>query len=582
MRPCMIRVCASLANYLPYRSVCIPAGLRKSLNRASIFSCCRRQAIHPIHVFAEFRSPSSASTKGPSTLYSTLQAEIMALLDKAQFVSTLSLNALRIPKERCSAMMKLLKGHTLDLPRVKTVVNDPDNADCRLLLLATDMERAGKGAPPPPPEVPPFVKEVAEREQLPLVQHVLTLDFDYWSADYILRQLLPEGVEVPSSFETIGHVAHVNLRDELLPFKQLIGQVLLLKNQPRIRSVVNKVSSIENEFRVPQIELLAGDADLEAEVKQYGATFRVNFAEVYWNSRLDREHARLVELFAEGETICDMFAGVGPFAIPAALAGCVVYANDLNPRSVDYLVQNASINKVAPYVHAYNMDARAFVRSLLRLPGAVPLEERTMPDGAGKGGGDSKEKKGAAGGKAKPGSPGGGKEGNGGATAATMEGRPSGGPTMSAVAGSDGATTAPLFQHVVMNLPASAIEFLDVFRGAFQQEAWRGRLPTVHCYCFARAEEMETQVWGRAAKAMGMDDASALKGNFHNVRNVAPNKDMICLSFALPESVAFAAVEAGECGNAQKPSDEAVHGSMAEGILMSDKSPASKRPKTES
>jgi len=32
---------------------------------------------------------------------------------------------------------------------------------------------------------------------------------------------------VPTAFETIGHIAHMNLRDEQLPFKHIIGQVLL-------------------------------------------------------------------------------------------------------------------------------------------------------------------------------------------------------------------------------------------------------------------------------------------------------------------------------------------------------------------
>jgi len=42
----------------------------------------------------------------------------------------------------------------------------------------------------------------------------------------VLRRLLPMSVDVPTAFETVGHMAHLNLREQHIPFKHLIGQVL--------------------------------------------------------------------------------------------------------------------------------------------------------------------------------------------------------------------------------------------------------------------------------------------------------------------------------------------------------------------
>jgi len=43
-----------------------------------------------------------------------------------------------------------------------------------------------------------------------------------------------------------------------------------------------------------------------------------------------------------------------------------------------------------------------------------------------------------------------------------------------------------------MNLPASAVEFVDAFNGAFDPATWKGRLPLVHLYTFKTAAETET------------------------------------------------------------------------------------------
>lgn len=134
----------------------------------------------------------------------------------------------------------------------------------------------------------PFYKDLkaASIEVLQILPYQLDLGYEHLTVEEVLRQLLPRGIEIPSSFEQIGHIAHLNLREEVLPFKSLIGQVILDKS-PSIRTVVNKIGTIENEFRTFPMEVIAGEEDsFSVTVKESGARFIFDFREVYWNSRL--------------------------------------------------------------------------------------------------------------------------------------------------------------------------------------------------------------------------------------------------------------------------------------------------------
>lgn len=132
---------------------------------------------------------------------------------------------------------------------------------------------------------------------------------------------------------------------------------------------MNKLDSIDTEFRVFKMEVLAGDEDFIAKVvsvllllgthrnhpyltktsplqSESDCHFTLDFSSVYWNSRLAHEHDRLVNLFQPGEVIADVMAGVGPFAVPAAKKRCLVLGNDLNPESTRWMEVNRRENKV--------------------------------------------------------------------------------------------------------------------------------------------------------------------------------------------------------------------------------------------
>lgn len=338
--------------------------------------------------------------------------------------------------------------------------------------------------------------------------HDLTLGYDYWSMEDILRSILPkELAEVPTGFTIVGHIAHLNLRNQFLPYKNIIGQIVLDKN-PAIRTVVNKLDSINTVYRTFDMEVLAGEPDFWVEHHESNCRFQFDFRKVYWNSRLHSEHERLVETFSKGQAVCDPFAGVGPFAIPAGKKQVIVFASDLNPDSADAMRKNVELNKVSDFVFPSNEDARDFIRSSLKklqdLRDAKP--EIKLP---------SKKRK-----------------------------RSEKAPEY---------TTIPVpayFSHYVMNLPATAIEFLDAFRGLYKDingsESFP--MPQIHVHCFHKHAPTEREppldvVYADLAKrvsdALGHTmDPSEMK--FHDVRKVSPTKEMYCITFTLPKEVAFA------------------------------------------
>lgn len=57
-------------------------------------------------------------------------------------------------------------------------------------------------------------------------------------------------------------------------------QVVLDKNKPKIKTVVNKCDAINNDYRTMQLEVLAGNRSLVATVAENGLHFQVDLATV--------------------------------------------------------------------------------------------------------------------------------------------------------------------------------------------------------------------------------------------------------------------------------------------------------------
>ncbi|KAK9674413.1 hypothetical protein RND81_12G230900 [Saponaria officinalis] len=246
----------------------------------------------------------------------------------------------------------------------------------RLLLL--DEKYAGGKIHELPEAVKAVLNAGSIEDSFELVKCKLTLFYEYWPSDEILLALLPKDMIILSAFESVGHVAHLNLKDEHLPYKKAIAKVVLDKNKPKIQTVVNKMEAISNDYRTMQLEVLAGNHSLVTTVIENGLRFHLDLSTVYWNSRLATERQRLVNSFTRDDVLCDVFSGVGPIAISAAKKVKRVYANDLNPNAVDYLERNCVLNKLERKIKVFNMDGRRFIETVFSNSNAHSITQVVM------------------------------------------------------------------------------------------------------------------------------------------------------------------------------------------------------------
>lgn len=186
---------------------------------------------------------------------------------------------------------------------------------------------------------------------------------------------------VPKSFDIVGHIAILELPDQLASVDELVGKGVL-EICPNVRTVMAKASAFSSDYRTRKLRLIAGEDNPVTYYKEHGCVFELDVRTVFFSSRLSHERLRVATQVQPGERVVDMFAGVGPYSI---LIGkkqplSTVYAIDANPSAFKFLVSNVLANKVLGNVKPLMGDARQVVglnlsktadRVIMNLPGSA-------------------------------------------------------------------------------------------------------------------------------------------------------------------------------------------------------------------
>ena len=164
-----------------------------------------------------------------------------------------------------------------------------------------------------------------------------------------------------SSFDQIGDVAIVRIPDALRARRHDIGAAVLAQASGATR-VFCQVSDVSGDHRTRELELIAGEGGTVTIHREHGCEMQVDVAGAFFSPRLSTERARIASLTADGETVLNMFGGVGAFSLVAAKSTrCTVHNIDINPLAIDLCTANIARNRLAGTVIASCGDATEVV-----------------------------------------------------------------------------------------------------------------------------------------------------------------------------------------------------------------------------
>ncbi len=140
----------------------------------------------------------------------------MKELDRNAFERKIDVPGLKIGAKHCSVILKQFNKCLLNQPKLRNIVPDTEGNSKKKIVLLN----------------PGFVLTEGQEELLKnfnceRVNYELSLGYEYWTSEQVLRAVLPQDIgEITTAFESVGHIAHMNLRECQLNYKQLIGKLL--------------------------------------------------------------------------------------------------------------------------------------------------------------------------------------------------------------------------------------------------------------------------------------------------------------------------------------------------------------------
>lgn len=171
-------------------------------------------------------------------------------------------------------------------------------------------------------------------------------------------------------FDVVGDIIILRFPKAVERRRFEFADALLREVSPRIKVILGQTGSIQGEYRLRDLEWLAGEKRTTTTYKENGCRLLVDLSKVYFSPRLMYERMRVAKLVqhSRDNVVVNMFAGVGSFSVVIATqcAHVKVYSIDLNPEAVILMRQNVQINKVKDQVIPILGDSKTVVEQELQ------------------------------------------------------------------------------------------------------------------------------------------------------------------------------------------------------------------------
>ncbi len=145
-----------------------------------------------------------------------------------------------------------------------------------------------------------------------------------------------------------------------------------LKQNPSVKTVLEKTEKFSGELRLQKTKFLAGINKKETTYKENNCLFKFNVDETYFSPRLSNERKlaaeEILNQIKKNKTphpkIVVMFSGVAPYPITIAKTlkqngiKAKIISSELNTEASKYAEENVELNKLEDYIQVIDGDSK--------------------------------------------------------------------------------------------------------------------------------------------------------------------------------------------------------------------------------